>query len=398
MLRITVVTVAASFAFLAAADPWSATLVDLASEWGLGDLYNANQGATRFAEELANQGADINGYVVVVGGKIVAEGYGPDRNQKSISQIWSVTKSWSSMLIGTLVRDGRVTPEATLDEIFPDAQWSEVQDADAKRNITLWQLLTMRAGLSGGGDALQNSLVDSLNYCQHDSNREGVFDYVNHHLLAHVVHAITGETTGAYAERAIWPLLGISADELVWWNGTDLVQWSAFGLNMSPRQIAKLGQLYLQRGLTAPGGTQLVTPDWIDSSITPWNGSACTQNCGDGPSAVGPAQQQTGYGYQWWIPLGGDDELLFDAAGWQGQYIRVFPERDMVVAITKTDTTDKAAAEVLLALLDNVDFSEPVESTTTTVEDSAAAPSCFAGLGLLALVATAAILSFGPLE
>lgn len=387
MLRITVVTVAASFAFLAAADAWSATLVDLASDWEHGDLYNANQGAKRFAEEMH---ADINGYVVVVGGKIVAEGYAADRNQKSISQIWSITKSWSSMLIGTLVRDGRVLPEATLDQIFPDAEWSEVQDADVKRNITLWQLLTMRAGLSGGGNDNQNSLVDSLNYCQHDSNREGVFDYVNHHLLAHVVHAITGETPGAYAERAIWPSLGISADELVWWNGTDLVQWSAFGLNMSPRQIAKLGQLYLQRGQTAPGGTQLVTPDWIDSSITPWNGSACTQNCGDGNSVVGIAQEQNGYGYQWWIPLGGDDELSFTAAGWQGQYIRVFPERDMVVAITKIDTTGTAPAQALLDLLDNVDFSEP--------EDSAAAPSCFAGLGLLALVATAAILSFGPLE
>merc|ERR1712079_806658 len=106
---------------------------------------------------------------------------------------------------------------------------------------------------------------------------------------------------------------------------------------MSPRQLAKLGQLYLQHGQTAPAGTQLITPDWIDSSITPWNGSACTQNCG-----VGTAQQQTGYGYQWWIPLRSDDELAFTAAGFQGQFILVYPERDMVVAITKTDSTGDA--------------------------------------------------------
>merc|ERR1719210_268089 len=139
---------------------------------------------------------DINGYVVLVGGKIVAEKYATGRDMNSISPVASVTKSWCSMLIGTLVRDGLVAVNATLGDIWPDAQWSSVQDAEAKRALTLEQLLTMRTGMwedvpSGGdGEFLlnQTSLVEALNYAHFDANRTGTFNYVNHQLLAYVIN------------------------------------------------------------------------------------------------------------------------------------------------------------------------------------------------------------------
>ena len=62
--------------------------------------------------------------------------------------LWSVTKSWSNMIIGTLVRDGRLGLNTTLGEIFHRRPhvWANVADADVKRTLTLREIMTMTTG------------------------------------------------------------------------------------------------------------------------------------------------------------------------------------------------------------------------------------------------------------
>ena len=62
--------------------------------------------------------------------------------------------SWTSLLIGTLVRDGRLTRQTTLGEIFDEDVWSDVDDAEAKRRITIEDLLQMESGYTDDGGYL----------------------------------------------------------------------------------------------------------------------------------------------------------------------------------------------------------------------------------------------------
>ena len=112
----------------------STTIIDLSQDWVVNTDAKAEAALDAVVEE------DILAYSLVHGGKIIAEYYRDGRDASDTAAIWSVTKSWTSLLIGTLVKDGRLTRQTTLGEIFDEDIWSNVDDAEAKRRITIEDL------------------------------------------------------------------------------------------------------------------------------------------------------------------------------------------------------------------------------------------------------------------
>ena len=118
------------------------------------------------------------------------------------------------------------------------------------------------------------------------------------------------------------------------------MQGSGYGLQMRVRDMAKIGQLYLQEGMSAPS-TQLLSAEYVAASmemkVGPWPNwpgvNWMSEYCDD-PSNV----RLEGYGYQWWKMTTSDDLKYTCAIGHGGQFICIYPRLDVVVALT-TDSS-----------------------------------------------------------
>ena len=143
-------------ALIALAHCVASTTVDLSQDWVVATDANAEAALDAVVQN------DILAYSLVHGGKIIAEYYRDGRDASDTAAIWSVTKSWTSLLIGTLVKDGRLARQTTLREVFVDLDWSAIEDGDAKKTITIEDLLQMESGYTEDGGYLGHVLIRDI--------------------------------------------------------------------------------------------------------------------------------------------------------------------------------------------------------------------------------------------
>ena len=94
------------------------------------------------------------------------------------------------------------------------------------------------------------------------------------------------------------------------------------GLNLTARDFARIGELYRNKGRW--GDQQLVPEDWVDASVR-----ADAPHLHQGQVIVGGHVFSLGYGYQWWIPAGDEEE--FSAIGVYNQFVYVNPRKRSVI-------------------------------------------------------------------
>jgi CubicO group peptidase (beta-lactamase class C family) len=138
-------------------------------------------------------------------------------------------------------------------------------------------------------------------------------------LLSGVIQHVTGQSAEAFAGEVLFGPLGIH--EWQWYTSPLGVTDTGGGLLLRPRDMAKLGFLYLREGVWEPTGERLLPATWVQASTRPYTH--------DGAGG--------GYGYQWWIQrlAASGEEMQFPyAVGWGGQRIYVIPPLDLVVAMT----------------------------------------------------------------
>lgn len=317
--------------------------LDLSLEWVEDAMYNANQGADQLREHA--QGTyHIEGFVAIQEGRVMAEYYRTGVEQTDLHQLWSCTKTWVSLLVGNLVLNNQLELNMTLADIWPPshAMWQNVTSADEKQLITLESLLTMTSGLTDPQNWLYsddedggNSLLEALNHPTFQQSKVSAFNYLSvSAIMAYVIKEITGLNPQDFALREIFPALGLQSGSFSWWANNEGVQHAYHGLVMSPRQMAKLGMLFLQNGL-ASGTTRLVSADWVEASTH---------------KQVSVGWENMMYGYLWWLDM---FDGTYCAVGFGGQYICVCPSLDLVFAITSNwqymdDTPGAALAQLTL--------------------------------------------------
>ena len=334
--------------------PTAAEIVDLSLPLGEAPLFNANRAACTLFDAV---NAQTRGYVLLKGGAKVAEHYRDGVHNTSTHTMWSVTKSWSSLLVGRLVDAGALTLSATLDQILPNSlDWSSIEDGAAKGATKLADVLTMTSGFVDptGPAALtnqQDSLVNVLNHATYSSTQVGSFNYLSStHLLSHVIHSASAETSpDAYAQTAVFPALGINAGSYSWPTDAGALEGSAYGLKMTVEQMAKLGQLYLQGGRSS-AAQQLISSSYVSSSTTykeywgEWPGT-----CESSSGGMASSEKLIGYGFQWWMQrskpatTGGTDIDYYCAIGHLGQFVCVYPSLDAVFATASDQYTGACA-------------------------------------------------------
>ena len=141
--------------------------------------------------------------------------------------------------------------------------------------------------------------------------------------LGEIVHQVSGLKADKFAERTLFGPLGIT--NYYWWSYPSGFVQTGGGLCLRPRDMAKIGYLYLNGGRWQ--GKQIVSEEWVKES---------TKNRVDAkqfPNWI----NADGYGYQWWLrsfKVGDRVIPSYHAAGRGGQFIFVVPELDIVAVFT----------------------------------------------------------------
>jgi CubicO group peptidase (beta-lactamase class C family) len=240
-------------------------------------------------------------------------------------QVFSVTKSVTSSLVGIAVAEGRLAGlDLPLSTLLPD----QVPADPTKARITLAHLLSMTSGLdcsSSRGLSFLQAMERSPHWASYALERPAVaepgtrFDYCagNMHVVSAVLSHVTGQSAADYARQHLFAPLGIT--EVSWPQDSDGISHGFADLVLSPRDMAKLGYLWLHHG--AWEGKQIIPAAYLADALSPH-------------ASVQPGVQ---YGYGMWIypargHAGGPPD--FEANGVGGQRIAVVPSQDMVEVIT----------------------------------------------------------------
>lgn len=312
----------------------------------------------------------VHGIVVIKDGKLVFEEYFPgedmdlsdlangiafahhDFDRNTLHSAASVSKSVTSVLLGIAIDDGLVQgTQQTMFSYFPD--YAQLSDA-TKNQITLQQMLTMTSGLpwneSSSYDDPQNDLVamvasdDPIRYVLSKSTvaTPGVqFTYNSGtaNLVGEIVRRASGGTLASFAAQHLFGPLGIESYEWYGFPHAPAMMVASSTLYLRPRDMAKIGQLYLDGGVW--NGTRVVSAEWISRS---------TQESVASVESPVPALNPR-YGFLWWLGTftTGHTGTYF-AAGFGGQFIFVLPELEMVVVFTAGGFQDANYDPVLQAM------------------------------------------------
>ena len=248
------------------------------------------------------------------------EQYFRDRRPTDLSNVHSVTKSVLATLAGIAIVHGALRLETTLGEVFDRG----LLDDERKQRISVEQLLTMTAGLEADTPYDIDDIADrgeswvtgplAAPLCAEPGT---TFIYNNGaaHVLGVVIARATDTPLATYAEEHLFTPLGI--DDYRWPTDPDGNPLGYGHLELRPRDLVRLGQLYLDGGRS--GAARLLPESFVAAATSPH-------------SAGGPPEQVP-YGYLWWVTEDGGRRSFF-AGGYGGQYVTVIPELAIIVVTT----------------------------------------------------------------
>lgn len=278
---------------------------------------------------------DTTGIIVIKDGNVVFENYYHGNNKLSHAIVFSVSKSFVSFLIGVALEEGKIESlHDPVDKYVPDLKGSGYE------GVSIKNVLQMSSGIKFTEDyhdlksdiarlaaAVSVGSLDKFIASLKNERTPGSYNkYVSAdtQVLSMVLKEATNKSLTDYMQEKLWSQLGAehNAEWLTDKYGTEM---ALGGLNVTIRDLARFGLLYLNKGQNFKG-EQLVSSDWIEASVTP-----------DAPHLM-PGRDNPnsewilGYGYQWWIPEIPEGD--YAAIGIYGQFIYVHPEFNVVIAKT----------------------------------------------------------------
>lgn len=305
----------------------------------------------------------IHSLLIIRNGYMVADINFYPYSGKTIHDMASATKSITSMLTGIAIGQGFIKDEnVPVSEIFP-----EYKDDFKDGNLTIGNLLSMRSGLGSDDNALKPDwfkeplllrMIQSEHWLDYlaalpvtvTPGKEYQYNSCNYHLLSEILHRTSGLPTRQFAQQNLFKPLGIS--NFIWDEDTRGNSHGWGDLKLHPYDMAKLGYLMMKKGKWE--GRQVIPEEWVKKS---------TSLQVDLPDKNGPFNIDYGYG---WYVMSGIMSGVYQATGRGGQYITVWPEKNLVIVYTGGGFD---AAVLAQALLGSIISDKPVPENE--VADSA---------------------------
>jgi CubicO group peptidase (beta-lactamase class C family) len=282
-------------------------------------------------------------------GRVIAEATWSPYQAERRHSMFSVSKSFTSMAIGLLVHEGRLSLDDLVVDLLPDELPAEISPHLAA--LRLRHVLEMTVGheVEPFTDA---EVVGDLTWAQYvlaapiprEPGTHWIYNTPSTYLLSCIVQAVTGGRMLDYLMPRLFDPLGIRNP--VWEQSPEGVDTGGSGLSITIEDLAVFGQLLLQRGQWA--GKQVIPAEWIDEAST----AHADNRSGPG----GPIDWQQGYGNQFWRCRHG----AYRGDGAFGQFVVVMPEQDAVFVMTAGLDDMQPVLEHLWTLLAEFDREGPV--------------------------------------
>ena len=277
----------------------------------------SSQALLAFIEALDGSVDTMNSVVVVRHGQVIAEGWWAPFGADTPHQMFSLTKSFTSTAVGLAQAEGKLSVDDLVLKYFPDI--TPAAGNDFQKAMRIRDLLAMSSG-----HRTEPSFAGSSSWTKtyfdhpvlHKPGTIFLYNTPNSYILSAIVQKATGQKEADYLQSRLFTPLGIGTPR--WETSPEGINIGGYGLWLRTEDIARFGQLYLQKGQWQ--GKQLVPADWV--------AAATTRQTSNGSSPTSDWDQ--GYGYQFWRSR----NKTFRGDGAHGQFCMVLPEQDTVVAMT----------------------------------------------------------------
>jgi CubicO group peptidase (beta-lactamase class C family) len=272
--------------------------------------------------EAADQQIDMmNSFMLVRHGHVVAEGWWSPYDAETPHILYSLSKSFTSTAVGLAISDGKLSLDDQVLKFFPeDAPAEPSANLKAMRVRDLLRMVDGNQTEAQLRDAAMKNEPWTKIFLAHPvpfkPGTHFLYNSPGTYMLSAIVQKVTGMTTLDYLRPRLFEPLGFKNP--TWVTSPQGISAGAYGLTVRTGEIARFGQLYLQKGMW--DGRQLVPRAWVEEATSRQtsNGSAPTSDW------------DQGYGYQFWRCR----HNAYRGDGAFGQYCIVVPELDAVVAIT----------------------------------------------------------------
>jgi CubicO group peptidase (beta-lactamase class C family) len=274
-----------------------------------------------FVEAAEKQIRELHSFMLLRHGSVIAEGWWSPYRREHPHMLFSVSKSFTSTAVGLAVAEGLFSIDDPVLSFFPDETPAQVSDFLAAMCVR--HLLTMSTGHAVDtwaymGDRPDGDWIKAFLEVPvlHAPGTHFLYNTGATYMLSAIIQKTTGLKLVGYLKPRLFEPLGI--ENATWEESPQGIAVGGIGLSITTEDLARFGQLYLQKGIWQ--GKRILSETWIvEATLTQISNGEGTES-----------DWTQGYGYQFWRCRHG----AYRGDGVFGQYCIVMPEQDAVLAIT----------------------------------------------------------------
>ncbi|HTE00293.1 MAG TPA: serine hydrolase [Mucilaginibacter sp.] len=286
----------------------------------------SSAGIDTFLNAVGRSHHEFHSFMFLRHGKVVAQGwwnpYGPTLKHS----LYSLSKSFTSTAVGFAVTEKLLTVNDKVVSFFPGSLPDTIKPYLA--NLTVKDLLTMSVGqepdptskiIPAKDDWIKAFLALPI---AHKPGSQFLYNSMATFMLSSIVQKVTGQKVVDYLKPRLFDPLGITGID--WEINKQGINTGGWGLRLKTEDIAKMGQLYLQKGMW--NGKQVLPKAWVEEATT----FKIDQAPNAAQSKKDSSDWMQGYCYQFWRCRNN----AYRGDGAFGQYMIVMPDQDAVIAVT----------------------------------------------------------------
>jgi len=312
----------------------------------------SSSGIAEFIRTADKEVDSMHSFMLVRHGKVVAEAWWEPESASKPHVLWSLSKSFTSTAVGLAVHEGKLNIDDKILAFFPDETPKDI--SENLKEMRVKDLLSMATGhqtevsLRGEKDWITAFLKHPVPFSpgtHFKYNTPATF------MQSAIVQKVTGQKVVDYLQSRLFEPLQI--DPPKWDENPQGISIGGYGLYLKTEDIAKFGQLYLQKGVW--NGKQIIPASWISD--------ATSKQVSNGTKPTSDWEQ--GYGFQFWRCR----HEAYRGDGKDGQFCVVLPKQDAVVVMTANNKNLQGQLNLVWDKLLPIFAEKPLAEDNAAVEE-----------------------------
>ena len=288
----------------------------------------------RLLDRLESEYTEIHSLMIMRHGKVAAEGWWSPYAPGLRHTMMSVSKTFSGTAIGIAAREGLLSLDERIVDLFPE---EAPEDAGENlKKVTIRHLLMMGCGVAYENPVNRTWIHDFFRLpFPHEPGTAFLYNNAPATMLAAILEKKTGQPMMDWLKPRLFDILGIDCGRNTWFAAPDGVTFAPGGLHARTEDILRLMKLYLDGGVWE--GHRILDEDYVRSATSK---RIDTASIGLGPES----DNIYGYGYMMWM---GHIPGTYRAEGANGQFGVVLPDLDMIIAVTQSSPESPVSQKTL---------------------------------------------------